>query len=285
MNEPLRPRISCSTGSLYHLPLAVALRLIRDAGFDGAEVVGSLETLARGKVAMARTVARAGIPALSFHPPLYPFPGWPRTQAGRAAATMAHARALGSAVAVIHAPKSWSLATPRALQYIAAIDAAQAFGAAHGIAIALETTQKPWDGRPPLLFDDLGYFMHFVTAHALAVTLDTSHAAANGADLPAVLGQIGPRLRNIHFSDCGPLIPGRKPQTHLRPGLGTAVDLAAFTRELGRTGYTGLITLEIAPLELRPWSLPTISRRLAEARAFVVAALADSGKEKSQQVG
>lgn len=285
MHEPLRPRISCSTGSLYHLPLAVALRLIRDAGFDGAEVVGSLETLARGKAAMARIVARAGIPALSFHPPLYPFPGWPLTQAGRAEATMEHARALGSALAVIHAPKSWSMATPRALEYIAAIDAAQTFGAAHGIVIGLETTQKPWDGRPPMLFDDLSYFMRFVAAHDLAVTFDTSHAAANGDDLPIVLGQIGARLRNIHFSDCGPVIPGQRPKTHLRPGMGTAVDLAAFTRDLTRTGYTGLITLEISPLELRPWSLPAISRRLAQARAFVAAALADAGNGKFQQVG
>lgn len=273
MNESSHPRISCSTGSLYHLPLALALRLIRDAGFAGAEVVASPETLARGPAAMARTVARSGIPALSFHPPLYPFPGWPLTQLGRAQETMAQARVVGSEVAVIHAPKSWSMATPRAQQYIAAIDAAQAFGAQHQIAIGLETTQKPWDGRPPLLFDDLGYFMRFVADHHLGVTLDTSHAAANGDALPAVLQQIGPRLRNIHFSDCGPLLPGQKPRTHLRPGMGSGVDLAAFTRELARTGYAGMITLEISPLALRPWSLLAIQRRLAEAHAFVADAL------------
>jgi sugar phosphate isomerase/epimerase len=280
------PRISCSTGSLYHLPLALALRILRDAGFAGAEIVASPETLARGQRETTRIIRQSGLPALSLHPPLYPLPGWPRTQLGRALATMEHAIAFGSEIAVIHAPKSKVMTTPRARQYIAAITATRNLGARHGVAIGLETTQKPWKiGQLPLLFDHLDYFMDFVAAHDLGVTYDISHAIANGDDPAADLTLIGAHMRNIHFSDCGPITPGQKPPTHLRPGYGATGDLAAFTRVLAHHAYTGIITLEISPLALRPWSLPTIIRRLIEARQFVTQAFVAEKREHEGRAG
>lgn len=276
MQAPIanRPRVSCSTGSLYHLPLALALAIIRDAGFDGVEMVASPETIVRGLAAVQRTVARADLPALSFHPPLYRFPGWPRTQLGGMLSVVAGAQALGCEVGVIHAPKGYSLATPRARQYVAGIDIAGTLATQHGIAIGFETTQRPHDGRPPMLFDDLTVFLDFADAHDLSVTLDTSHAGANGDDLLAVLAQLGPRLCNIHLSDCQLDPVQNKPSTHRMPGDGNTVDLAAFIRALGQTGYVGLITLEVAPPLLGLWPPAQIARRLAAARAFVVTALA-----------
>ncbi len=271
-----RPRISCSTASFYQLPLATAVGMIRDAGFDGVELVASPESLVRGLAATQRVLQRAGLAALSFHPPLYPLPGWPRSQMGRGLAAAHSARELGCEVTVIHAPKSRSLETPRARQYVAAVQAARDLGAAHGFVVGLETTQRPAAGNPPLLFDDLSYFMGFVETHDLSVTLDTCHAAANGDDLSTVLAQIGPRLRNIHFSDCRRVPGKRKPKTHVRPGRGNTVDLAAFVRELAARTYTGLITCEISPLELFALSRGEMVRRLAEVHDFIVDALAAS---------
>jgi|SRR6185437_12671389 len=280
-----RPRISCSTASFYQLPLATAVGMIRDAGFDGVELVAGPESLARGLAATGRLLQRAGLPALSFHPPLYPLPGWPRSQEGRGRAAAESARELGCEVVVIHAPKSRSLATPRAQQYIAAVDGARDLGAAHGFVVGLETTQRPTAGRPQMLFDDLSYFMRFADEHDLSVTFDTCHAAANGDDLAAVLDQIGPRLRNIHFSDCR-LIPGkRKPQTHVRPGHGNTVDLAAFVRDLAARYYAGLITCEISPLELLAWPRREMVQRLAEARDFIADALADPFSDGNHTMG
>jgi sugar phosphate isomerase/epimerase len=268
-----RARISCSMASFYELPLATAVGIIRDAGFDGVELAAGPESLARGLAATRRILERAGLPALSFHPPLYPVPGWPRSQLGRGRAAAESARELGCEVTVIHAPKSRSLATPRARQYIAAVENARDLGKAHGFVVGLETTQRPTDGRPPLLFDDLAYFLRFADDHGLCVTLDTCHAAANGDDLEAVLAQIGPRLRNIHFSDCRTRPRRKKPATHLPPGAGNTVDLAAFVRALGRSGYTGLITCEISPLELFDWSRRGMVRKLAAVHDFIAKAL------------
>jgi sugar phosphate isomerase/epimerase len=270
----LRPRLSCSTASLYHLPLATTVGLVRDAGFDGVELVIGPETLLRGMRVTERTLQRAGIPALSLHPPLYPFPGWPRDQFRRGVMTALRARDLGCEVAVIHAPKSRTLATPRARQYVAAIDAAHHLATEAGFVIGLETTQRPWDGKPPLLFDDLAYLLRFADEHRLSVTLDTCHAAANGDDLPTVLAAIGPRLRNIHFSDCISRGPGQKPHTHVRPGLGNTVDLAAFLGILAQSHYTGLITCELSPLDLQGWSLKGIRQKLAQTHDFIIQGLA-----------
>lgn len=278
MNASTHPRVSCSTGSLYHLPLRTALGLIRDAGFDGVELVAGPETLARGMQATQRTLRQVGLPALSFHPPLLPLPGWPRSQFWRGVTTAQHARDLGAEVAVIHAPKSRSLATPRARQYLAAIAAAQRVASEQGFVIGLETTQRPWNHKPPMLFDDLAYFLQFADNHRLSVTLDTSHAAANGDDLLAVLAQIGPRLRNIHFSDCTANGPGKKPRTHVTPGQGNTVDLAAFLRALAQQHYTGLITCELSPFEIHAWPLRDIAKKLAATRAYIADALA-SGAE------
>ena len=275
-SPPIAPRISCSTASLYHLPLATTVGLLRDAGFDGVELVASPETLARGMRTTQRILQRAGMPALSFHPPLLPFPGWPRDQFWRGLTTAHHARDLGCEVAVIHAPKSHSLATPRAQQYIAAIDAAHRTATEHDFVIGLETTQRPWDGKPPLLFDDLTYFLGFADEHHLSVTFDTCHAAASGNDLLADLDHIGPRLRNIHFSDCLTLGPGKKPKTHVSPGQGNTVNLAAFVRALATHRYTGLITCELSLFELHDWSLNKITQKLATSRAFIAEAWASA---------
>ncbi len=269
-NVLLRPRVSCSTATSYHLPLAIALRMIRDAGCDGAEVVLGPETIFRGMSALAQTTAHVGLPILSVHPPLYRFPGWPRDYREAMRQVVDATGRLGAEVAVIHAPKSRTLASPRARRYVAALDAACALAQGQGNVIGLETTQRPLSGKPPMLFDDLPFFLDFVDQHSLAVTLDTSHAGANGEELAATLAAIGPRLRNIHFSDVTVLDTLRKPQTHRMPGSGNRVDLANFVQRLAQAGYQGVFTLELAPGEVGLWPPRTIIRRLRQARDFIV---------------
>jgi sugar phosphate isomerase/epimerase len=271
-----QPRVSCSTASLYHLPLATALRIIRSAGFDGAEYVVGPDMPARGIAWVERVFARADLPALSFHPPLYPIPGWPWRNMLAGMLRVVHgARRLGCEVAVVHAPRARLPITPRMQRYVRSLDLVQTLAAGSGIAIGLETTQRPSDGRAPLLMDDLDVFVSFADQHHVGVTLDVSHALANGDDLLALLDCIGSRLVNVHYSDCRRRASGHKPRTHLLPGTGgDPALLTAFTQELARCGYTGPITLEVSPLELGVLSPRTAERRLSQACAFVRAALA-----------
>jgi sugar phosphate isomerase/epimerase len=194
------------------------------------------------------------------------------------------AQALGCGVAVVHAPKGYSLATPRAQQYVAGIGAGQAYVAQHGLVIGLETTQRPV-GKPPMLFDALDTFLRFADEYQLAVTLDTCHAAANGDDLLALVQRLGSRLRNVHLSDCRREPSRPKPLTHRMPGEGNTVDLEEFLGALSQTGYVGLITLEIAPSDLGWWPPSRLAKRLTEARAYVTTALATGLAEHPAAMG
>jgi len=268
-----RPRISCSTASMYHLPLPMVLRIIQDAGYDGAELVVTPIMLLQQRGITQRNVLRVGLPILSIHPPLLRFPRWPRSQLGGMVYVVAAARDFGAELVVIHAPKSYSLTTPRAQQYIAAIDIVRELAASNNITIGLETTQKPID-HPPRLFDDMTAFLEFTDAHALGVTFDTCHAAANQDDIVAMVERIGQRLGNVHFSDCTKVGDAR-PHTHRFPGSGNTSDLMAGVAALQRSQYRGMITLEISPTELLLLSPRQLVKQLSAAREYVVQALAD----------
>ena len=69
--------------------------------------------------------------------------------------------------------------------------------------------------------------------------LDTSHANLAGGDPVEALRRIGSRLIALHVSDND----GER-DLHALPGEGS-VDWPAFLRELQRTGYTGVFTMEV----------------------------------------
>jgi sugar phosphate isomerase/epimerase len=278
MTYPEMPHISCSTGTFYHLPLTTTLALIRDAGYTGAEFVVSPESLIRGMSYIERVTSQSRLPILTVHPPLFRFPGWPRSRLGAMVSVVSHARELGAKIGVIHAPKGYSLESTRVRQYCHALTVAQKLGKQHDIEIGLETTQRPIRKRPMIL-DDLERFLQFADTYQISVTLDTCHAAANRDNLVSVLNLIGSRLRNIHLSDAA-FIPGRrKPKTHLLPGTGNLADLHLFIKTLAQTRYAGVITLELSPFVVGLWPPSTILSHLNSAREFVVEAW-QSGLER-----
>lgn len=263
-------RINCSTGTLYHLPLATALGIIRDAGFDGAELVASPETMLRGLQFAGRVAHQAQVPICTYHPPLSRIPGWPNEHIDRILAVMRDAYEVGAHIGVIHAPKTYTMTTTRGQAYTQGIILARRFQDYYGVQISLETTQRPWKPQiRPRLFDDMGYFLRFTQEYDLGVTFDTSHSGANGDDISVILHNIGNRLCNIHVSDCRIDTQNDKPFTHLFPGNGNTVDFDALTTTLIRTSYQGVVTLEISPFEAGFLPINTLVRRLSEARTFL----------------
>ncbi len=275
MQDNIPFRVSCSTGTLYHLPLKLAFSIIKQAGFDGVEIDASPELLIRG-AAYAKKLAREfNLPIYTFHPPLYPFPGWPKAQTERILAVARFAQDLDCESFVIHAPKSYSLATPRAKQYLNGVHLGVAFAEQHQLKFGLETAQKPVK-KKPRLFDSLDYFIDFTDKNKLSVVYDTGHSGASGEDFVRSAQYIGGRLCNVHFNDVFIESPQRKAKTHLAPGKGNCGDLAAFLRELARQHYTGPVTYELSPFEAG-LGIPQIAiQKLRDARSFVQKAF-DSG--------
>src|SRR5690348_14374088 len=115
-------RISFSTGIYYHLPLSYSLGLARDLECDGVEWVVHPGYLLGGLEPVRAAFQASGVPALSIHPPFYPFPGWPRRSSRITARLGALARQLRAEVFVVHAPLVSQPRTQRAQDYAAAID-------------------------------------------------------------------------------------------------------------------------------------------------------------------
>ena len=68
---------------------------------------------------------------------------------------------------------------------------------------------------------------------------DLYHLRVNGADIPATLDRVHPRIGHVQVAD----VPGRH-----EPGTGTA-DLDGWVRQLRQLGYDQWVGLEYAPLE------------------------------------
>jgi sugar phosphate isomerase/epimerase len=259
-------KVSFSTGSLYHLPLAISFAIARELGFDGVELVAGPEFMRYGPGYVKQLAEDYGVPLLSFHPPLFNLPAWRYPAGDHVAKIVRSAYALGCPVATVHTLKWAPLTAPRARRYLLALDAAPA--ATHGaVTVLVETSQYNTRPQPPRRpgrheMDDVSRLVAFAERHHLGITLDTAHAGASGEDLLATYEVVRPRLRNIHFSD---VLPGRrKMRTHLRPGQGM-LPTPAFLRALARDGYTGLLTLEVAPQHLHAWSPRAARRYLAAA--------------------
>jgi sugar phosphate isomerase/epimerase len=256
-------RISFSTGIYYHLPLSYSLGLAHDLGFDGVEWVIHPGYLLGGLEPVREALQALDVPALSIHPPFYPFPGWPRRSSRITARLGALARQVGAEIFVVHAPLVPHLQSQRAQGYAAAMDLG---GLAGGSRVTPTIESGQYHGRRQTYFDDLRHLADFCEAHGCGITFDTCHAGANGQDLLACYEAIKPLLRNIHLSDVR--WAGARPHTHALPGEGT-LPLAAFLRALARDGYPGLVTLESHPLRTGMQSRRAAVRRLGKALAFI----------------
>jgi sugar phosphate isomerase/epimerase len=111
-------------------------------------------------------------------------------------------------------------------------------------------------------------------------TYDTSHAAASGWDLLGFAEEAGEEVDNIHLSDVG----GRSYENgllnsllhhHRPPGTGD-LQLERFLARLAQTGFSGLITLEISPLRVPWYWLPSAQTALSEMLLFCRQATGDA---------
>ena len=266
-------QISISTGTFYHRPLSYSLKLARDLGYDGVEVVLGVGYLLRGEGSLRRALKKSGVRALSVHPPFYPFLGWSRDPQVSLPRAVHAAQALGADLCVAHTIPISDADSPRGLYYGAALDmgvAADADTGAGAVTLAVESSQYNRRRRRYYL-DDLRRLVDYAQAHNCAITFDTCHAGANGEDLLEDYAIVRPALRNIHLSDTAWLADGAF-HTHVAPGHG-ALPLKELLAALAHDHYDGLITLELHPREVGGlWNDARARSVFGETLAFVRAA-------------
>ncbi len=111
-------------------------------------------------------------------------------------------------------------------------------------------------------------------------TFDTSHAAASGWDLLGYAENPHSSLDNVHLSDVGGKaysngLLNTLLHAHRPPGTGD-LQIERFLARLSQTEYNGLITLEISPLRIPWYWLPSAQRALRDMLGYCRSATGDA---------
>ena len=230
-------RYSFSTGALYPLELAQALQLIRQAGFQNAELMP--QCLSDASDESIRAFGQIGIRVASIHYPLAFFPMLytahrSMREDGRryTLALLQLGERLGTAVLVVHPH------VPGKQEFEALLDRpvvenllwlAEECGK-RGITMAMENSPKTC-ATPTQLIDYIALLNH-PNIHPM---VDTTEVREAGGDPAAFIAAVSPC--HLHLSDF------KGESKHLPAGEGDT-NFAAVAKELA--GYSGFYTLEPA---------------------------------------
>jgi sugar phosphate isomerase/epimerase len=276
----VRLKFSLSTGTLYVYPLQIVFRWARAAGFDGVELVVNPEAIVRGGRSVRRMAETEGLDVFSVHPTLIPLPGW-RERRGGMEPTIRLAQEVGAAVVVMHTPRVESLDEGEGLVFRQRIESWQPRLAGGGLRLAVENKAIHEDTQRRFALSPLDRLRAFADRYDLGLVLDTTHAGSAGEDLVRARRLFDGRLVDVHLSDMGGW-PTRLPLARARatlgehrfPGSGT-LSLASLLTDLSSNGYSGPLTLEVNPAEIRLWWPPAVRRRLAQAVTWMAARTSD----------
>jgi sugar phosphate isomerase/epimerase len=259
---------------LYIYPLQTVFRWARAAGFDGVELDVSAEAIVRGGHYVRNLALAEGVEVLTVHPTVVPLPGW-RERRGGMERTIRLAQEIGASAVVMHTPRSESLDDGEGLAFRQRIETWQPRLAGSGLRLAVENKaiRTPADRRYALT--PLERLRAFADSYDLGLVLDTSHAGTAGEDLVRARQTFDGRLVDVHLSDLGGRIPlsGFPPVQlllgqHRLPGAGS-LPLSSLLADLADEGYSGPVTLEVNPFEVRVWWPPAVRRRLTQAVAWM----------------
>lgn len=252
------PRVIAATGPLLMSPLGWTLDAIADAGFDGVEILMAHNPETRDADTVLGYAAEAGLDVPVVHGPymvlLRNVLG--SNYVAKTRRSLEVARDMGAQTLVAHAPFRWERGARRWLEAEASQETAES-----GVTFAMENL-FPVAGRA---------FSTVVTAEDLApydaVVFDTSHFAVAGIDLFEAWDAVGDRVVHLHLSDNF----GNGKDSHAPIGSGV-LPLEEFTAHVGRSGYTGTVTLELdcrAYLDTRDALVGFLARERMKAEAML----------------
>ncbi|EPH14238.1 hypothetical protein HMPREF1484_01535 [Dermabacter sp. HFH0086] len=251
--------IGLSTSSLFPLGLEDTFKAARETGYDGVEVMCSLDPATRDAMRLETLTRVYDLPILSLHAPtlfFLQFAGGldPKKKLED---TMRLAVDLGVPTVVAHPPFRWQgRYAKNFVEIVAELEER------YGIALAVEN-MYPWrlGVREALPY----YPDHDPTDEDYAhLTIDLSHASTAGDDALAMIERVGDRLSHLHLTDgSGHTLRDE----HLVPGEGDQ-PVAEILQRLARRGWGGSVIVEIATGTSRNFDakLAPIERSLVVAR-------------------
>jgi inosose dehydratase len=243
-------RLAFSAWAMPKLPLAEQIRIVREAGYAGIELVhqphGNLDGAgldAAERAGIRRQLEQAGLTATAMAAHGNPL-------APNAAEELARVGAAIDLAADLGVPYVITMGYGRPEEYEAKREAiADGFkrlaerAAGRGVVVALE----PHVGQAIDLPEKCAWLIERVGSPHVRLNFDNSHFEVMGLDLDAYLPPLIAYSVHTHLKDQR----GRSPSHEfLVPGEGD-FDYARYLSAMQRAGYTGWITLEISVMVQR----------------------------------
>jgi sugar phosphate isomerase/epimerase len=209
--------------------------VIKEAGFDGIELMVTRDPRTQTPQVPARLAAREGLAIDAVHAPMLVITRrvWGPDFLNIIEKSTALAGAVGADVVIVHPPYLWELRYQAWL-----MGRLDGFTAAHGVAVAVENMFRLWVGGRPIRGHrwispkDLQRFTQ--------ITLDTSHCGVDGFDILQALDLLAGKIAHVHLSDS----QGEHRDNHSIPGTGV-LPLEQFVTRLPEVGYRGAVSLEL----------------------------------------
>jgi sugar phosphate isomerase/epimerase len=231
----MAPTVLLSTAAFFARPLAWTFELAAECGYEAVEVMVTRDRASQDPGAMRRLADEHGLRIAAIHAPslLLTRSVWGADPIGKIDMATRVAADAGVPLVVTHPPYRWQRDYRDWLQASLPIVEERT-----GVTVGIENMFPVHIGKRPLMLhanqdlEQLAGIPHLV--------LDTSHAAVAKHDLVHVRRLFGDRLRHVHLSDNA----GKGWDSHLPPGE-CVLDLDAFLRDLGASGFGGTVSLEV----------------------------------------
>lgn len=231
----MAPTVLLSTAAFFARPLAWTFELAAECGYEAVEVMVTRDRASQDAGTMRRLADEHGLRIAAIHAPslLLTRSVWGADPIGKIDMATRVAADAGVPLVVTHPPYRWQRDYRDWLQASLPIVEERT-----GVTVGIENMFPVHIGKRPLMLhanqdlEQLAGIPHLV--------LDTSHAAVAKHDLVHVRRLFGDRLRHVHLSDNA----GKGWDSHLPPGEGV-LDLDAFLRDLGASGFDGTVSLEV----------------------------------------
>jgi sugar phosphate isomerase/epimerase len=236
-----KPKLLCSTGPFYMLPLGQVFEVISKAGYTSVEVMVTGEKESQDPKRLLALAEDFAVEVGAIHAPFLlltrtVFSTDPLEKIKRSTEL---AQNVGTSLVVVHPAYRWQFGYSQWLE-----NDVSNHNANENITVAVENMFPVWVRGRGLSFhrsmgiEDMKKFP--------AITLDTSHLAVTGVDVIRAFDELKDRITHIHLSNN--LGAGRDSHSPLTQGV---LPIGALLERIGQSGYAGTITLE---MDVREWA-------------------------------
>jgi sugar phosphate isomerase/epimerase len=211
-----------------------AFRMAADCGYDGVEVMVNYDRNSQSVGSVQGLARQYGVPVTAVHVPCLVVSQhvWGFSPEVKLRRSVDMATAVGADVVVVHPPFRWQ----RGVSESFAATVTELDGAGARVTVenmygmeALGRRVQPW------VWSDAESLLRFP-----GLTLDTSHAGANRADVLELYELTRGRVMHLHLSDS----TSTRGDEHLPPGAGTLA-LEELAGAMVADGFDGQVVVEV----------------------------------------